>query len=53
MLKVTCTLKDSYEKETYTKKEEFDTLGDLEDFLSYNRAYIVSMVFDGAIESDN
>jgi hypothetical protein len=56
MLTATGTIRNQWNREELMQfSQEFATIGALEDFLAYNRAYIVSLSFTGEFtrEEDN
>jgi hypothetical protein len=53
MLKATGTIRNQWNKEEVTKFEhEFARTDALEDFLAYNRAYILTLSFTGKFTKD-
>ena len=39
--------------EIFNRKEDFETINDLENFLSYNRAFIIELSFTGKLKGCN
>jgi hypothetical protein len=39
--------------EIFNRKEDFETISDLENFLSYNRAFIIELSFTGKLKGNN
>jgi len=39
--------------EIFNRKEDFETINDLEHFLSYNRAFIIELSFTGKLKGSN
>jgi hypothetical protein len=54
MLTATYRIANQWDRtEIFNRKEDFETIGDLENFLAYNRAFIIELSFTGKLKGNN
>ena len=53
MIKAIYKIENEWNKgEFFNHVQEFNSIGDIENFLAYNRSYIVKLTFEGSLEKE-